>query len=540
MRYYHTIRYLKPIQIVGRFWFYLKKPVINVPVASLSFHLPEHWAAPTEKYISLTAPKTLHLLNREYQLTQASDWQNPQLEKLFLYHLHYFDDLNAKRDSQRLGWQQDMIATWIQDNAPGQGIGWEPYPLSLRIVNWIKWIYQGNSPTDNMTKGLFCQADYLCQRLEWHLLGNHLLANAKALLFAGLFFQQKTWIATSLKILKAQFAEQILADGGHFERSTLYHCIVLEDLLDCINVLSAYRHNLPICWQNDAVSMLKWLQSMLHPDGDITLFNDAAFKAAANPAEFFSYAQRLRLNFQPEINSSNVDSLFFQNSGYARLRLGKAHVFVDVAPVGPDYLPGHAHADTFTFECSLDRQRVIVNSGVSTYESGPERLRQRSTAAHNSLVIDGLNSSNIWSSFRVAQRAKVFNISFQQASVKKIVASHNGYRRLPGNAVHQRTWTLTEHHLMIEDEISGTGRHHLHLPFHFYPGLNLDKIDNQAFQIKKADQSIAKIALDPSLTAKVASSSFHPEFGLSVANQKLVGEVMAELPVKLITQISWN
>jgi uncharacterized heparinase superfamily protein len=540
MLYYHTIRYLKPIQVFGRFWFYLKKPSVNPSLPPLVYHLPKQWTLPANKPISLIGLKTFRLLNREYRLTQPNDWQNPQMEKLFLYHLHYFDDLNAKKAAHRQIWQTDAIHYWIQDNPIGYGIGWEPYPTSLRIVNWIKWILNGNLPTAEMIGSLTTQVNYLRQRLEWHLLGNHLLANAKALLFAGLFFQEKKWTTIGLKILNKQFSEQILADGGHFERSTLYHGIVLEDLLDCINILQSYYQDMPTPWRGYASKMLSWLKGMLHPDGDIALFNDAALQSAAHPAELFAYADRLKLDFQAAPRTTANDSVFFQHSGYAHINTGKAHVFVDTAPIGPDYLPGHAHADTLTFECSLNQQRMIVNSGTSIYESGKERLRQRGTAAHNTVVIDQHNSSNIWSSFRVAQRARVFDVAFQSHPTPKITAAHNGYRRLPGKIIHRRTWTLDECSLMIADEMSGAGRHHLQIPLHFYPGLDIEKIDDSRFAIKKAGQLMAQIVFDSNLNTKISFSSFHPEFGLALTNQKLVSEITAELPLKLITKVIWS
>ena len=40
-------------------------------------------------------------------------------------------------------------------------------------------------------------------------------------------------------------------------------------------------------------------------------------------------------------------------------------------------------------ELSLFGHRMLVNSGVSCYGDSRERLRQRATAAHNTVVIDG-------------------------------------------------------------------------------------------------------------------------------------------------------
>jgi len=84
--------------------------------------------------------------------------------------------------------QSDLIKKWVQENPPGEGNGWEPYPISLRIVNWVKWDLAKNCLSDEALHSLAVQARYLLKRPEFHLLGNHLFANAKALIFAGLFF----------------------------------------------------------------------------------------------------------------------------------------------------------------------------------------------------------------------------------------------------------------------------------------------------------------------------------------------------------------
>ena len=97
------------------------------------------------------------------------------------------------------------------------------------------------------------------------------------------------------------------------------------------------------------------------------------------------------------------------SSGYVRMEMKSAVLLIDFADIGPKYLPGHAHADSLSFELSLFKQRIFVNSGVSTYASGRARHFERSTAAHNTVTVDKLDSSEVWSSFRVGRKAKVFN-----------------------------------------------------------------------------------------------------------------------------------
>lgn len=84
-----------------------------------------------------------------------------------------------------------------------------------------------------------------------------------------------------------------------------------------------------------------------------------------------------------------------KDSGYVVAKVNEIKLITDVAKVGPDYIPGHAHADTLSFEFSIGNQRVFVNSGTSIYGLGEERLRQRKTETHNTVVVDGEDSSSV-------------------------------------------------------------------------------------------------------------------------------------------------
>ena len=121
------------------------------------------------------------------------------------------------------------------------------------------------------------QVRWLAQRLEWHLLGNHLFANAKALVFAGLLFdgaEADRWLTKGLSIVHRELPEQVLPDGGNFELSPMYHSIILEDLLDLINVARAYPDPTMAAsvdrWRETAGRMLSWLSALCHPDHEIS------------------------------------------------------------------------------------------------------------------------------------------------------------------------------------------------------------------------------------------------------------------------------
>jgi uncharacterized heparinase superfamily protein len=461
-------------------------------------------------------------LNEAGDIAGPAAWNDPSREKLWLYNLHYFDDLNAERASERCDWHSALIDRWVKENPPRHGIGWEPYPTSLRIVNWIKWGLAGNALTDAVSASLAIQARWLMKRLEWHLLGNHLFANAKALVFAGCFFQgpeAESWLARGLKILERELPEQILADGGQFERSPMYHALALEDVLDLNNVFRAFPAALPDPWRGLVAGLPEmagrmefWLAAMCHPDGEIAFFNDAAMGIAPSPDRLTAYAHRLDLPQAP-LPGEGVTHL--ADSGYIRVQRGPVVALLDVAPVGPDYLPGHAHADTLSFELSLYGRRVLVNSGTSVYGTGPERQRQRGTKAHNTVAVGGCDSSEVWGGFRVARRAYPFGLAIDDMDdLLRIRCSHDGYRRLPGRPIHRREWCFDHVGLTILDEVAreeGRGGEGDRAFFHFHPAVDVDAGSSRA-AIPGGRGVIWRVGEAP---AQVVSSTYHPEFGLS-------------------------
>jgi uncharacterized heparinase superfamily protein len=464
----------------------------------------------------MTAPDTCRFLNVEGALGETG-WDHEAADKLWRYNLHYFDDLNSESARARQGWHRDLIARWVADNPPGQGTGWEPYPVSLRIVNWVKWLLAGNEPVSGMIDSLAIQARWLAGSIEWHLLGNHLFANAKALVFAGRFFaggEADRWSAAGWRIIADELDEQFLPDGGHFELSPMYHALALEDLLDLANLTRLYGVVSDGAAEIEALVPRagRWLEAMLHPDGDIAFFNDAAFGIAPTPRELRGYAGRLGLAWPAD----STPITWLRDSGYARLEAGDALLLADVARIGPDYLPGHAHADTLSFEFSLGDQRVIVNSGTGEYGSGPERLRQRGTAAHNCVIVDGRDSSDVWSGFRVGRRARPSKVSVGQAGNALVAqAAHDGYRFLPGKPMVARAWTLLPNRLVIDDRVTG-GDHRAESRLHFHPAAE-----------PRADGTVAL----PWRTMRwrseggpprIAPSTWHPEFGLARPSHCLV------------------
>lgn len=523
LRFLHTVCHLQAEQIAYQLYYRLAKPLVArqalVPIKNVQQRLwKKPWKATSVMPRCHLEYGLFEFLGERGQVKNASDWNAKTKTKLWLYYLHYLDDLNAMGADARVDQQMWLIQRWIDDNPPLVGNGWEPYTLSLRLVNLVKWHARQSQISDQWLLSLARQAQALVAQEERHILANHLFANGKALTFVGAFLDGKygtRWMKRGLNILGREINEQFLADGGHFELSPMYHANLLWDLCDLVNL--ADSSGVPelleraTYWRDVIKRGLAWLENMCHADGGIAFFNDAAFCIAPSLEEIETYAGFLGCT-RVKQRAEPLSYVHHANTGYITVQLeqgGKA--FLDVGEVGPSYQPGHAHADALSFELSLFGQRVLVNSGISQYGDDVERQRQRSTAAHNTVEIDGENSSEVWAGFRVARRAKPSDLKVWEVKQKLLVrCAHNGYKRLSGKPIHQRQWEFSTDSLFVFDTIFGryqnaVGRFYLH------PDVKV--ADNQELHLSGGHKVHWTVSGGQ---VQIVPSTWHPKFGVIV------------------------
>ncbi|OGT70976.1 MAG: hypothetical protein A3H43_02940 [Gammaproteobacteria bacterium RIFCSPLOWO2_02_FULL_42_9] len=520
--YFNTLRYLKWSQIYWRLRYRLYRPKIaKTPPPPLRnvINAPRSFIQKRSAKVSTTQYR---FLNKTEDVSCSSIWNDGRLDKLWLYNLHYFDE-----------YDKDLMLRWMDENPPGEGIGWEPYTLSLRLVNWMKYHLESELLSWRMLESLAMQARYLMSRLEYHLLGNHVFSNAKALVFAGLFFQGKEadkWLRQGIKILDHELQRQILPEGGHFELSPMYHALILQDILDLINVYYVYDQEMPAKWLMLVPQMLSWLATLTYPNGRLAFFNDSAMAIAPDIDALCQYAKNLSISYKLNI--------LRQADGYWRLQKGDLLVLADVAPTGADYLPGHAHADSLSFELLFDNQLIFVNSGISTYANNAQRIAERGTAAHNTLTIDDQNSSEVWASFRVARRARIFNVQFHEDCDNLVLrASHDGYKRLRGRPVHTREWRLTDSGLVIKDNILGNGAHRMDLFYHLAPEIAVRKTTVNSLILSRDHCEVAKITFQVDGEMSIQSTLYHAEFGMAETKQTIVLSYVGKIPIEVLTEV---
>ena len=243
----------------------------------------------------------LELLNVEIDLGDPPDWDFEGAGPLWSYHLHQFDwlrqpELSAER-------RTTLLLDWVQRHR--EGVGWNPHPISLRILSWGKLLLthgalrQDAGVVDALASSLTDQAETLARRPEKRLQANHLLSNRLGVVFAGLLLRGERadrWLA-SAPVFCQELARQVDRDGAHVERSPMYHALLLENLLDLLNLARCVPDRAPTVLVRDledcTSAMLGALRVWTHPDGNIALFGDSAFGIAQLPSTLDDYASAL-------------------------------------------------------------------------------------------------------------------------------------------------------------------------------------------------------------------------------------------------------
>lgn len=491
-------------------------------------------------------------------------WVCADMPKLWRYNLHYFDYLQYPQRSVEN--KSHLVSDWIEHNPQGTVDAWEPYTASLRIVNWVKFFLSLSAASmKNSTeaeggtnrefhaglkhewlKSLYSQARWLEQNIEYHILANHYLKNGVALVFAGVYFEgvdADRWLQKGLRILREELKEQFLTDGGHYERSPMYHSICVVDYLDVLNLAqnspAAISDDIAREFSSKVTVALEFLNGICFPDSTIPLFNDSAFGIAPTPHQIFDYAERV-IGYKAPVPTENLMVNAFPSSGYYVCRKADDMLIIDCGQIGPDYQPGHAHCDTLSYELAIDGRRVVVDSGVCDYEPSLKRAYARSTKAHNTVIVDGEEQSEMWGVFRVARRARPLHGHIGKTDQESILfeGAHDGYRRLRGRPIHRRRMSYDgEGSWTIQDFLEGSGSHRMESFVHIHPDCSLVPSSEGLFRIERDREVIAVIEALSTCQMEIQQGCYFPEFGLSLKNPVLAFSCSGEVPLQLSYRI---
>lgn len=402
-------------------------------VTAPSWRGAEHlqWIVAAERPDAIASRRTRadELLRDEFRFLNHTEvmasvnWRARVVSHLWTYQLHYGEwalDLawaaHVSRDARYADRAIMLMTSWIHGTDPGVGDGWAPYPISVRLDRWLRALallqpFITASALDLVLQSLAAQADHLLQRLEYHVQGNHLLVNYAGLCMAGLFCEGPAatrWQRVGQRGLEREVAQQVLADGGHYERSPTYHASILADVLRVLAAERARGVALSASVRVKARAMLGALHTLYRPDGTPHLFSDATLDMAPSPDTLRALAIQADVDMPapPPPVSSLPDSGY-----YVCVRDDGSRLITDCGDLGPMVQAAHGHCDMLSFEYDVAGVPLIVDSGLHGYEGDPFRAYARSTSAHNTVAVNGREQSELWATFRVARRARVGAVS---------------------------------------------------------------------------------------------------------------------------------
>jgi uncharacterized heparinase superfamily protein len=501
--YTHTLRHLLPVQ-----WIYLpvRRLQRGVPRGTTEFsvewvgheapvarELRSWWSGQREEEALATADR---LLQRRFRFLNSTvvletvDWRAQYESRLWTYNLHYFDyaiDLaiaflrTGRADYRRTF--EELALGWIGPPESRTGPGWEPYTLSLRIVNWTfaLLLFGEAIPTDSrhrLHQSLAAQTGALEKRIEHHIQGNHLVKNYLALAVAGLAFagpDAARWRTLGLQGLWKESARQILPDGSHFERSPMYHAIVLNDFLWILGLCRAAAMEVPPEVTRRVQAMLRAAGALLHANGEPHRLQDSADRIAPRREQLAHLAGVVLGGRIPPAEGCFALS----SAGYygwadpAR----QEKLIVDCGDPAPDFQPGHAHCSLLSFEWEVGGRPVVVDSGVSGYEGDPFREYVRSTRAHNTISLDGAEQSEVWGTFRMGRRARVLRAAASGDTAE--FEFRGAYRPYASKVVHEREIVRDPDQTgwIVRDRIEGGAGRSVSSFLHFHPDFMLEEQD---------------------------------------------------------------
>ncbi|GAA4146782.1 hypothetical protein GCM10022216_32110 [Sphingobacterium kyonggiense] len=456
-------------------------------------------------------------LNLSKSFNENIDWNFNGFGKLWNYNLEYFDYLFQEEVTveDKLDLINNFYIFSIKNKRP-----LEPYPISLRAINIIKFSIENKIENTDFFNYLVEELAFLHNNYEKHLLGNHLLENAFCMFLAGNFFNKKEWVLKAKKILIAELNEQILNDGGHFELSPMYHNIIFYRILELVDWYGGskdFQIDFDSFLRNKASKMMSWIKQVSFDNYIIPLFNDAAHGVAYEVRDLLSYSKSIGIE---DVSYELTDS------GYRTYKTKTYEIKIDVGQIGARYQPGHAHADALSFQLMSFDKPIFVEYGTSTYNIGRQRDLERSTSSHNTVVVNNKNQSEVWGGFRVGNRAKVDLLRDESYNLQ---ASHNGYKKF--GITHVRNFSFNEEEFIITDEILGNASSSIAY-FHIAEGKEI-LLDKGEVKIFDRGQLIITIAFKNYQNIRIENYSYAEEFNLYKTAQKILTEFKGNLETSI-------
>lgn len=465
-----------------------------------------------------------------------------------------------------------LLEQWIDANPCAWGVNWactmEP---AMRVFTW-SWLYRvlANSPSWHdrefklrFLRALYLHLQFIRQNLEISdVNGNHLIADAAALVAGGAFFgsgSARQWMDVGWRLLKREIQLQVFPDGVDFEGSVPYHRLVTELLFYAAAAFEEDGVPVPASFRASLLRMADYISAYTKPDGEAPIFGDAddarVLPLGGQGINDHRYLpnliwkrwapEKLTIDWQlsaseslwwwgmaPVVNAPpiNLNSVAFLSGGNYILRSGSDYVFMDCGPLGLADRGGHGHNDCLSFEAALKGCSLIVDPGCYVYTADYQMRNQfRSTAVHNTPQVAEqeinrfIAPKNLWFMYCDAQPELMAWKDESEWTLFK--GGHTGYQRLDPPVKVVRTLVLNKalHAIGWEDALSPPCVHAMSSSVQLASCVQLDQrgenwirlvVDGEPFVLEWSPEENWELGIEEGLLA--------PSYGVLRAGVRLV------------------
>lgn len=473
-----------------------------------------------------------------------------------------------EEDDRYAVFARDVLSSWIESNPYGRGPNWSvTMEAAMRVFTWT-WLFHvfhaspawaGQTFRAQFLTALYEHGCFCFRYLEsFHHNGNHLTADAGALVFLGEFFPQNNetnlWCERGWSILVREIFRQVHADGTDYEGSTSYHRMVAELFLWPARYRRVREKGVPELYYDRLRCMAEFTSAYTKPDGTAPLWGDA------DDGRPYKFGEQLpsQHNYLPALISLAIDDIplqasyfsssteiiwalgigvdvdgevatkkrpisrAFDDSGVYIMASEVDHVFIDCGPVGHGGRGGHGHNDCLSFEAVLNEVPVLTDSGTYVYtEDFQWRNSFRGTSFHNTPRIDQTEQNRFVSDedlFLLRDDARPQLLSWKPGTEEDIfVGSHGGYEKLGIGIRPIRTIVLDKslHGLVVRDTFEGAGCHHVAIPYHFVTGAIVTAITEGRWCLSIGEQDyIIQILENRKWSAEVRTGWISERYGV--------------------------
>ena len=397
---------------------------------------------------------------------------------------------------------------------------WSPYTVSRRICNLA--LLAGVLDSSEIKKSdilyltLWRDSNYLANHVEYDIGGNHIIENACALLIGGVVLCDTELIDQGYEILLKELPNQLLEDGMHFEKSPMYHAILLYQLSWTLRVVQYSGYNDLAEIKPYLQTMYECLHSIAPGEANYPLLNDSVYNECPHRNDCLSLAEEVFGFSQPTMNSLGG------GSGYFMLQSGDLSMVIDGGNPGPKHLPGHSHNDVGNFVLWLEEEPVIVDSGVYDYQRGERRDYARSVRAHNTIQVANADQAVTHGRFKMGPRPNP-SVNYIRKPDEQVRIDFNSPYFIT-NYRHIRNAKIIDDGFLVLDEIL-SGETSFTSRLHLSPHASASIHDNEINVVVSNKQQI-KILISGVDTIQIVKTKYYPEYGIEVTRPTIEAKMI--------------